>query len=89
MLFREYGLDPTDPTSILVIEKAKVRKDSDAVIAIYEGLGFPWRVVSLLRIVPAFLRDPVYRLVARNRYRLFGKRDTCWMPNEKHRARML
>lgn len=88
-LFRQYGLDPADPTSILVIEKAKVRHDSDAVIAIYEGLGLPWRLASVFRILPAFVRDPIYRLVARNRYRLFGKREACWLPAERYRARML
>ncbi len=88
-LFRQHGLDPTDPTSILVIENGKVREDSDAVIAIYEGLGLPWRLVSLFRIIPAFLRDPVYRLVARHRYRLFGKRETCWLPAERYRSRIL
>ena len=88
-LFRQYGLDPTDPTSILVIEEGKARKDSDAVIAIYEGLGLPWRLITLFRMIPALLRDPIYRLVARNRYRLFGKRETCWLPAERYRARML
>ena len=42
---------------------------SDAVLCIYEGMGFPWRLASLFRVIPAFLRDPVYRLIARNRYR--------------------
>lgn len=88
-LFRQHGLDPTDPTSILVIEEGKARKDSDAVIAIYEGLGLPWRLMSLFRVIPAFVRDPIYLLVARNRYRLFGKRETCWLPAERYRARML
>ena len=88
-LSRQHGLDPADPTSILLVEQGRVRTDSDAVIAIYERLGFPWRLASLLRIVPAFLRDPVYRLVARNRYRLFGKRATCWMPADSYRSRML
>ena len=88
-LFRRHGLDPADPTSLLLLEGATVRKDSDAVIAIYEGLGFPWRLASLLRIAPAFVRDPLYRAVARNRYRLFGRRATCWMPTERFRSRML
>lgn len=88
-LFREHGLDPTDPSSILLIEGERVRSDSDAVIAIYEGLGFPWRLAAIARAVPAFLRDPVYRLVARNRYRIFGKRETCWVPPEHLRSRVL
>lgn len=88
-LFREHGIDPSDPGTILVVEGSRVRKDSDAVLNIYENLGFPWRLASLLRVIPAFLRDPVYRWVARNRYRMFGKRQTCWLPPEEYRSRML
>jgi predicted DCC family thiol-disulfide oxidoreductase YuxK len=88
-LLLEHGLDPADPTSILVIEGTKVRKDSDAVLSIYEGLGFPWRLASVLRAIPAFMRDPLYRLIARNRYRVFGKRPTCWVAPEHYRSRML
>ena len=88
-LFRRQGLDPTAPATILVIEGSIVRRDSDAVLSIYEGLGMPWRIASIFRLVPPFLRDPVYRLIARNRYRIFGKRETCWVPSEHLRSRLL
>lgn len=88
-LCREHGLDPDDPTSILVVDGASVRRDSDAVLAIYEGLGWPWRGLALLRLVPALLRDPVYRWIARNRYRLFGKRATCWVAPPEFQNRIL
>ncbi len=88
-LYREHGMDPSDPTSILLIEADRVRRDSDAVLGIYEALGFPWRMLGALRIVPAFMRDPVYRWVARNRYRLFGKRSSCWVPPARYRDRLL
>lgn len=88
-LCREHGLDPHDPTSILVIDGARVRCDSDAILAIYEGLGWPWRVLALFRLVPAFLRDPVYRWIARHRYRLFGKRATCWVAPPEYQSRIL
>ena len=88
-LFREHGMDPSDPTSILVVDGAAVRKDSDAVLSIYEGLGRPWSMVGIFRIVPAFMRDPVYRWIARNRYRLFGKRATCWVAPLPYRDRVL
>ncbi len=64
-------------------------RDSDAVLRIYEGLGWPWRVAALARLVPRPLRDPVYRLVARNRYRLFGRRETCWLPSAEEADRIL
>ena len=88
-LYREHGMDPRHPISILLIEGSRVRQDSDAVLAIYEGLGLPWRILSVLRLVPGFLRDYVYRWVARNRYRLFGKRATCWVPSPHFRDRLL
>lgn len=88
-LYRAHGLDPADPASMLVVEDGRVRRDSDAVLSIYEGLGGPWRLLGVLRLAPRPLRDPVYRWVARNRYRLFGKRDSCWMPPPEWRDRVL
>jgi predicted DCC family thiol-disulfide oxidoreductase YuxK len=73
-LFRKHDLDPDDPSSILVVDGTSVRQDSDAVLSIYENLGFPWNMFTVLRIVPKNIRDPIYRLIARHRYRLFGKR---------------
>lgn len=88
-LYRRHGMDPADPATMLLVEGERVRKDSDAVLAIYEGLGWPWRAASAFRLVPAALRDPVYRWVARNRYRIFGRRDTCWVTPPEYRPRIL
>lgn len=88
-LCRRHGMDPKNPVSIRVVEGLRVRRDSDAMLSIYEALGFPWRMVSLLRVIPAFVRDPVYRWAARNRYRWFGKRDECWVAPPEYRQRIL
>ena len=88
-LFRRHGLDPADPDTIIVVDGDQALRDSDAVIAIYAGLGWPWRVAGAARIVPRALRDPVYRWVARHRYRLFGKRATCWLPRPEDADRVL
>jgi predicted DCC family thiol-disulfide oxidoreductase YuxK len=88
-LYRENGIDPLDPSTMIIIDGGRVRQDSDAVLSIYEGLGFPWRLASLFRLVPLFIRDPAYRLVARNRYRLFGKRTSCWIAPAEYRSRIL
>lgn len=88
-LYRAHGMDPNDPSSMIIVEGSKVRQDSDAVLSIFEALGFPWRLVSILRIIPAVLRDAVYRWIARNRYRLFGKRSNCWVAPPEYRARIL
>ncbi|MEP9361023.1 thiol-disulfide oxidoreductase DCC family protein [Sphingomonas sp. KR3-1] len=88
-LCARFGVDPENPDTMLVIEGDRARRDSDAVLAIAEGLGWPWRALGALRMVPRAWRDAVYRRVARNRYRLFGKRATCWVPSPEQRARIL
>lgn len=88
-LYRRFGIDPANPETMIVVDDDRVLRDSDAVLAIYAGLGWPWRLAGVGRIIPRWLRDPAYRWIARNRYRLFGKRDTCWVPDAATRSRIL
>jgi predicted DCC family thiol-disulfide oxidoreductase YuxK len=88
-LFAAHGIDANDPDTIIVVDGENVWRDSDAVLAIYSGLGWPWRLAAVFKIVPRFMRDPIYRLVARNRYRIFGKRETCWLPTPDQARRVL
>jgi predicted DCC family thiol-disulfide oxidoreductase YuxK len=88
-LYRRFGMDPADPDSLIIVDGGKLLRDSDAVMAIYHELGWPWRLLSLFRIIPQPVRDPVYRWVARNRYRLFGQRDSCWLPTPEQADRIL
>jgi predicted DCC family thiol-disulfide oxidoreductase YuxK len=89
VLYRRFGLDPADPETMLVVDGERLFRDSDAVLAIARGLGRLWSAAALLRIVPRPLRDGAYRWVARNRYRLFGRRETCWLPGPEYRDRLL
>ncbi|KGB55266.1 DCC1-like thiol-disulfide oxidoreductase family protein [Sphingopyxis sp. SE2] len=86
---RHNGVDPDDPTTLLLVEDGRVRRDSDAILGIYQGLGFPWALAGVLRLIPAALRDRVYRWIARNRYRFFGKRQSCWIAPPEYRDRIL
>jgi predicted DCC family thiol-disulfide oxidoreductase YuxK len=88
-LFRRNGIDPANPDTIIVVEGETALRDSDAVLAIYAGLGWPWRIAGALRLIPRWLRDPPYRWIARNRYRLFGRRDICWVPTHDLADRLL
>lgn len=88
-LFRRHGIDPADPETLILVDGDRLLRDSDAVLAIYAALGWPWRAAAVLRLVPRSLRDPLYRWVARNRYRWFGKRETCWVPSAEQRGRVL
>lgn len=88
-LYRRFGIDPADPETLILVEGGRARRDSDAVLAIWSGLGWPWRAAAVLRVVPAALRDPLYRWVARNRYRWFGRRQACWLPGPELADRFL
>ena len=88
-LYRRFGIDPADPESLIVVAEGRALRDTEALFAIWSGLGWPWRALAVLRVVPRFVRDPAYRLVARNRYRLFGRRSSCWLPSPEHADRLL
>jgi len=54
-----------------------------------EGLGFPWNLARILRVLPVFLRDHIYELVARNRFKWFGRNKACYKPSENTKNRFL
>jgi predicted DCC family thiol-disulfide oxidoreductase YuxK len=82
---------PEDPCdwSMIYVDEAGVHDQSDASLEVYRRLGGIWWFLSLARFVPRSIRNPAYRVLARNRYRWFGKRDTCRLPTAEERARFL
>jgi len=88
-LLARHGLDPEDPVSLLLVEGGGAYTDSEAIIRVLAAFSGPWRLAEGLRLVPAFVRDPLYRLVARNRYRWFGRRDACVVPSPDVAGRFL
>jgi predicted DCC family thiol-disulfide oxidoreductase YuxK len=88
-LYRRFDIDPLNPETLIIVSGDALLRDSDAVFAIYKGLGWPWRAFGMFRIIPRPLRDSVYRWVARNRYRIFGRRDICWLPKPEYADRVL
>lgn len=89
-LLAEHGLDPDDPTSLLLIESGVAWTDTDAIRRVLNTLGGPWRLASAsMVLLPRLLRDPLYRLVARNRYRWFGRHKVCMMPSTETEHRFL
>ena len=88
-LYVHYGLHPEDyETNILLAEGAAWFK-SEGCIRMAEGLGLPWSLVAFFRIIPRGMRDWLYDIVARNRLRLFGKRETCYVSDPQYKDRFL
>jgi predicted DCC family thiol-disulfide oxidoreductase YuxK len=78
-----------DPDTLVLIEGARGSTRSTAVLRIARYLRAPWRWTALLLVVPAILRDLGYRIVAANRYRWFGKSETCRVPTPELKSRFL
>lgn len=74
-----------DPSTIVFIDRDRVYVKSGAVLRILKVIGWPWRAFSLFLVVPRSLRDLVYDWIARNRFRWFGRRDTCRIPTPEER----
>jgi predicted DCC family thiol-disulfide oxidoreductase YuxK len=72
-----------------LIDQGRVYARSTAALRIARRLSFPWPLVYALIVVPRPLRDLFYDVIARNRYRWFGKRDACLIPTPELRKRFL
>ena len=88
-LLKENNLDSPDIDSVILIEDGTVFTHSTAALKIARGLGGIWSVGYVFIVIPKFIRDFFYKLFAKNRYRLFGKKDACMMPTPEIRAKFL
>jgi predicted DCC family thiol-disulfide oxidoreductase YuxK len=90
-----HGIDPKDLDTVQVVVNydqpdERVLQRSDAILRAGRELGGFWGAsASVGKVVPRGLRDLVYRFVATNRYRVFGKYDTCMLPDQNQRSRFL
>jgi predicted DCC family thiol-disulfide oxidoreductase YuxK len=87
-LAQALGIDADDPDTNAVVHRGKAFMRSDGALTVLSTLP-GWRWAGALRWVPKSLRDAVYGLVARNRYRIFGKYDACMVPDADLRARVI
>jgi predicted DCC family thiol-disulfide oxidoreductase YuxK len=87
-LAQAFGIDPQDPDTNAVVHGGIAFFKSDAALTVLSHLP-GWKSVRALRAVPKPLRDAVYDLVARNRYRIFGKYQECFVPDAGFRDRVM
>jgi predicted DCC family thiol-disulfide oxidoreductase YuxK len=88
-LLREHAHGGADLSSVVLVEDGRLYTRSTAALRIARRLAWPWRLLSALIVVPRPLRDAVYDLVARNRYRWFGRGEACRIPTPELRGRFL
>jgi predicted DCC family thiol-disulfide oxidoreductase YuxK len=93
-LLSKHGINAADLNSVSIVTDYSLPAEraftkSDAVLRASWDLGGIWRIGELGRLLPRTVRDWFYDRVARNRYRLFGKYDTCPLPRPEHRAKFI
>lgn len=88
-LRKKFNQDSDDIDTIFYINGSKYFIKSVAVLHILKDIGRGWQLFYVFIIIPKFIRDFVYDLIARTRYRIFGKTDTCMVPDEDINERFL
>ena len=88
-MMREYGFSPDDVKTFVLVSDGKPHVKSDAAIHVAAYLRGVWRLLGAIRAVPRPVRDWGYDVVARNRYRWFGRTESCMVPTPDIRARFI
>lgn len=88
-LLLQHQLSNTQFDSFVYIKNNKIFLKSTAALHLMKDIGGIWKFLYAFIIVPEFIRNTIYNIVSKNRYKWFGKKDSCMMPNEKLRERFL
>lgn len=87
---KERNLDSSDFKSIILYEpEVAYYTKSKAALKIAQNLGFPYNLLSVLLLIPSFIRDWFYSLVSKYRYHLFGKKDSCMVPTPENKRKFI
>ncbi|MGZ2258470.1 thiol-disulfide oxidoreductase DCC family protein [Roseobacter sp. A03A-229] len=89
VLYTALDLPTDDFETNLVIVDGVIHQRLDAFCMAMAQLALPWRALSILRYLPAVVKDPAYHLIARNRYRIFGRTEVCMLPGPELRGRFV
>lgn len=88
-VLQQYGLSTTKINTVVLLNNNQIYTHSTAALHIAQQLGGLWQLASLALYIPKPLRDAVYTFVAQNRYRWFGKQESCWLPTPELKNRFL
>lgn len=85
----KFNLPPDTLNSFMLVEGDVLYSRSTGALRMLKHIGGPWSLLYAFIIVPKFIRDAVYTLIANNRYRWFGKQETCWLPTPALKEKFL
>jgi len=89
-IIKDFKINQSKTDSILLYRKNKgVVSKSTAAILVAKQLGFPTNLLYPFLIIPAFIRNAVYDFIAKNRYKWYGKKESCWIPTPELGAKFL
>ncbi len=86
---KKHHLPTTNFNTFILIEGNSHTTKSTAILKVFRQLSGLWPVLYIFIILPKIIRDPVYNLIAKNRYRIFGKKDSCMIPNKNVLSRFI
>ena len=89
LLLKARGISDININSIIYLNKERVFFKSDAALNILYNMGYPWKLLYIFILLPRIVRDGIYGVIARNRYRIFGKKNECMIPDDKINGRFL
>jgi len=88
-VLRQHKLPTKEFDSFLFLDDDKLYQKSTASLHVFANLGGMWSIIKIFFIIPAPIRNWVYSLIAKNRYSLFGKSETCRLPTEEEKKRFI
>jgi len=88
-VLNKYNLSTDTFNSFVLLKDGKLYTRSTAALLMLKQLGGGWKIFYGLMIIPKFIRNWLYNIIARNRYRWFGKRDNCMVPTPDLKDRFL
>jgi predicted DCC family thiol-disulfide oxidoreductase YuxK len=86
---KEFNIDHNQLGSFVLLEDGKVYQKSTAALRVAKKLNGFWPLLYAFMVVPRFIRDAVYDFIAKNRYKWFGKQESCWVPTPELKGKFL
>jgi len=88
-ILHEFGLPRENLNSVILIDNGKIWTKSDAIFRIIRHFKGLWRIASIFIVIPRVISDTAYNMIVWNRYRLFGRSNTCRLPSGEERDRFI